>query len=239
MRKINPNQLIKRGDIQHDVTKIKHITSDPMDLYDYCLDVDNDKNVDQYISNIERIVRTSLEYKEMLTVLKEDYGFNQCMFWENVSSEKDPNEPFKKTPRIEIHHEPFSLYDIVNVVLLKRISRQEACRPLEVAEEVLYLHAKGLIGLVPLSVTIHKLVHNSQLFIGMDYVSGRPDLFYKLYLPYIPVSLRQLYDSNLIRSSQIDNEVMRDLDILQPHYLELDDKNNQLTDDYELPIKNE
>ena len=53
-----------------------------------------------------------------------------------------------------------------------------------VAKEVMELHYKLLVGLIPLSQTVHELAHNSRIFIPSDKVLGRYDLFVSLYKPF-------------------------------------------------------
>ena len=82
---------------------------------------------------------------------------NKCSFYENVSN-IDSNDI-----KIEIHHEPISLYDICIIVYNKRNFFHENLS--ELLKEVMLLHYKLLIGLIPLAETVHELVHNKYLFI--------------------------------------------------------------------------
>lgn len=227
MRRILPNRFINTG---NHICKhlIRDIDTSPIPEYDYAIDMENTKSVEQYVKHIESIVRGSYEYKRMINVLKEDFNMTECAIMSNVKHIKDPDSPNRKGPRIEIHHEPFSLFDIVLIVFRKRVIRGEDIRPLIIAEEVLYLHSKGLAGLIPLSVTLHKLVHNGELFIGSNFVSGRPDLFYELYNKYIPTEIRDVYINNIANSGSLSSEIYQELEILKPNYLSLDIPTNIL-----------
>ena len=73
----------------------------------------NEKTRSKFIKSVEKIVRSSLEYREFIAYLRAELGMNFCMFFNNVSRDEIKNLG------IEIHHIPFSLFDIVNIVLRK------------------------------------------------------------------------------------------------------------------------
>ena len=143
-------------------------------------DLLNDKEFKKYISDIENMVRNSFEYRYFIEELKNKHGFNKCSFFENVSSEDG-----SRKVKIEVHHEPFTLYDIVMTVFKKRQANREETTPVAVAYEVLWLHYMGLVGLIPISLTIHQMVHNGYLFIPLDKVRGAYKVFKDAYYDYI------------------------------------------------------
>ena len=101
---------------------------------------------------------------------------DRCAFFQQISSKED------KHVKVEIHHEPFTLYDIVNVVLQKFIDSGEPLNDLLIADEVLELHYANLVGLIPLSKTVHKLVHNStKVKIPINMCYGNYDEFLEKY----------------------------------------------------------
>ena len=138
-----------------------------------------DKIRNKFIKNVEKIVRSSLEYRELIEYLRESLGMTFCTFFNNVSKEKG------RRVGIEIHHFPFSLYDIVNIVLRRREAENLSFDPLDIAEEVLELHYRGIVGLIPLSETAHQLFHRGDLFIPLQYVDRGFLVFYKEYHPYM------------------------------------------------------
>ena len=160
-----------------------------------------DKHKKRFIKNCETLVRRSIEYSNYLGQIKSTLDLTQCSFLHNVDSEK---------ATIEMHHYPFSLYDITEIVLDKRISRKEPITSMLVADEVLELHFMNLIGLVPLSVTIHQLTHSGRLFINMTQVFGYVSKFTKLYRDYIPeenlAKLLKIVELSQSNASMMDNE---------------------------------
>lgn len=155
---------------------------DTIELNDLCLegkfyDLGNEKQKFKYIATIERLCRSSFEYKELIAYLRENLGMHFCSFFHKVSKNN-----FNKTRiRIEIHHEPFTLYDIVAVVLNNRLDKGIATDMLTICDEVMGLHYEGCVGLLPLSETIHELVHSGKLFIPLQFIDIGFNEFYNRY----------------------------------------------------------
>lgn len=140
-------------------------------------DLDNDKDRFKFISTVERICRSSMEYKQLIEFLKVNMNMNFCSFFHNVS--RNINGTAKV--RIEIHHEPFTLYDIVAIILNNRIENEKYISIFDIADEVMEVHYKGYVGLVPLSETVHELVHNGKIFIPLQFIDEGFNLFYRKY----------------------------------------------------------
>lgn len=139
----------------------------------------NEKTRSKFIKSVEKIIRSSLEYREFISYLRAELGMNFCMFFNNVSRDDIKNIG------IEIHHIPFSLFDIVNIVLRKYETEELTIDPLVIADEVMRLHYEGKVGLVPLSITVHELYHRGDLFIPLQYVDKGFILFYQEYKDYM------------------------------------------------------
>lgn len=143
-------------------------------------DLNSKKGKDKFVKAIEKLVRTSDEYKELIEYLKNNMGMNFCSFFHNVSRDLYG----KAKISIEIHHEPFTLYDICHIVLLSHMrytTYGETIDMYDIAEEVMQRHYQGWIGLVPLSTTVHELVHSGKLFIPLQFIDRGFNKFYEYY----------------------------------------------------------
>jgi hypothetical protein len=140
--------------------------------------LDNDKEYERYIKDIETQVRMSDEYKSMIAYLRDNMNMNECAFLKGVSNKND------RSIKIEIHHYPFSLRDITEIVVRKRQYYREALDVQMVAKEIMELHYKLMVGLISLSQTVHELAHSSRIFVPTDKVLGRYDLFVQYYKPF-------------------------------------------------------
>ena len=73
---------------------------------------------------------------------------------------------------IELHHFPLTLYDISEIVLRKRMDADEPLSPIAVAAEVVKIHYRGLVGLIPVTSTIHELLHSGRAYASLSNVYG-------------------------------------------------------------------
>lgn len=146
---------------------------------EYTVSVNTDNEKHRLITRIERIVRSSGEYRDYIAFLRQNIGMDACAFFNNVS--KQTNRKIK----IEVHHTPLTLYDIVKIVLEKYIQTGEVLDDLMIAEEVVKIHYNNQVGLIPLSKTLHEVVHNSEkLTIPMYMIFGNYTKFLREYEEY-------------------------------------------------------
>ena len=182
----------------------------------------NEKGRMKFIKTVERkYIGSSLEYRELIAYLRSSLEMNYCMFFNNVSKDKG------KGIGIELHHIPFSLFDICNIVLRKYEEEELPIDPFVIAEEVMRLHYEGKVGLVPLSVTAHQLYHRGDLFIPLQYVDKGFISFYQEYKPYMKdytEMLKRLIDMS--KTYDIKNNK-----ILQKHLIYLDPMGYKQTPD--------
>ena len=147
-------------------------TPEPMEYY---VSIETDKARDNFIKRVERIVRSSLEYKYYITFLKENVDMKSCAFFQKVCQEESSG---RKRISIEIHHEPFTLYDYCDIITDSWEYEGRPLNDLLIADEVLKLHYENKVGLVPLSKTIHEVIHSSEinhtnkLFVPLHMVYG-------------------------------------------------------------------
>lgn len=124
----------------------------------------NDKDRIKFIKTVERIVRSSIEYRQYIEYLKKEIDMSSCAFFNNVNSECKV--------RLEIHHEPFTLFDITSILVGDFIEKGNMLNPILVAKEVMKLHYMNKVGLIPLSTTCHSLYHDGRLLIPLQCVYG-------------------------------------------------------------------
>lgn len=202
------------------------------DLPEYAIndyDLMDDKDRKKYFENIEKLVRNSFEYRQFTKYLRENCDMNKCSIYENVNN----IDSFKI--KIHIHHHPFTLFDLVTIVYNKRCAYQESLDEELVAKEVLFLHYNLYVGLIPLSETVHELVHNNYLFIPLNRVFGAFKEFANMYIDFIPVELLDLLDRNIEFSEKFNEDSeFANMHILNKSYVYLD-----LSDSYQIPDYNE
>src|SRR5574344_1092448 len=212
---IDPDNIIPSEENTSHTLNINHIPD-----YDFLTwDLDDEKEFQKYLKAIENEVRKSYEYREFTTFIKNNFDMDQCSFL-NI-----PNQG-EFDLRIELHHYPFTLYDITEIVVKKRQYYQESLEVQLAAKEVTMLHYKLIIGLIPLSVTPHQLFHDNKLLIPVDKVLGRYQIFVDMYKAFCSVeqletlSRIEAYsnpESNLYQSNILDENQIK-LQIQDPNY---------------------
>jgi hypothetical protein len=170
-------ELTKEEEVVVEITETKP--------YNWCFtDYEDDKKVLNYIKSIERLVRGSLEYRNYIKYLKEEQDLTQCAFFKNIDISKINGVT------IEFHHYPFNLYEIVDTVLKAQTGfYSHYVNTFDIANEVMRLHYENMVGLVPLSTTVHELAHNGEVFINFDAVYGNVQGFMDTYHDYIDPEL--------------------------------------------------
>jgi hypothetical protein len=153
--------------------------------------------------------------------LKENLDFNSCAFFHNISNSGDSKA------RIEIHHEPFTLYDIVAIVLNKYMETGMPINESYIAEEVMELHYRNMVGLIPLSKTVHQLYHSSikndtgKLFIPINMVYGNFKEFVKEYAEYIEDPIYERFTNRIEATKNLTEESFQSLQ-KEFEYLEIE-----------------
>lgn len=139
-----------------------------------------EEDLDQKLVNyIKAMARRSFEYKEYIRIFKDHLNLTECqVFGINVAEIKGVG--------IEVHHTPFSMETVVNAVLSEMVSTQGfPIDPKDVADNVMKLHYEGIIGLIPLTSTIHEAVHSNSVYIKKSDIYGDFNKFYERYEEYL------------------------------------------------------
>ena len=185
----------------------------PLEPINFISDLEDDKSYKRLIKQIESIVRTSFEYQEFRSYLVNEMNMSTCAYLEGLSS-VDSNRI-----KIELHHTPFTLYDIVEIVVNKHKLEKGVIYPIDIAEEVMELHFRGVVGLIPLSTTVHELVHSGVVFVPLNYIFGNFKQFVEEYEPYIKTETKNALRENI----KVSKEFVKVPDILKPKYMYMED----------------
>ena len=170
---------------------------------------------EKYIKTCETVIRKSMEYKEYIKFLRDNMDMDQCIILSNL---KNGNG---KKYHVEIHHEPFTLFDIVETVITKRLENGESISALNVADEVMDLHYSGMVGLVPLTITMHELVHKGRIFIPLQFIYHKYNEFFAEYEDFMNESLKEKIEAKVNLSLHTEDIVSDSLDV-EFVYLDVD-----------------
>ena len=216
MRDPRMNQLFVNSNEPSEILNMTDIPEYNLEDWEF----KDSKDFTKYIKYLEQTIRGSIEYREYIQYLRNAFEMNRCTIYMNVSNNLTNNI------KIEIHHHPFTLYDIVNIVIRKRQYYNEPLNVQMVAKEVMSLHYKLIVGLIPLSETAHELVHKGRLFIPVDRVLGRYNAFVNYYKPFIEADQLETLDRIEKYSAEQHSKILN-TNILTPNTVSYDIQNPQ------------
>lgn len=200
---------------------IKTETYSRPDDMEYSVILNTDRDKEKFIRRIENVVRSSMEYRDYVVFLKEHVNMTHCAFFNNMENGQGSRV------RIEIHHEPLTLFDIVQTVVNKCIEEAIPLNDLFIADEVMELHYTNKVGLIPLSKSIHQIIHNSnELVIPLNLVYGNYKEFLEEYEDYLDENILDKMERKINETKTIKEEM---LDKLKPSYVYVE------VDGYSLP----
>ena len=175
----------------------------------------NDKNFIKIIKTVERMVRMSEEYKRYLGSLRRSTNVNNCSFLQRVDDD---------SATIEFHHYPFTLYDIVLTVIVKKLMNEEMFSTFNIASDVIKLHFGNKVGLVALSKTMHEMTHIGKLFIPLESILCNYDQFITEYKEYFNNSMISKLNSIIKEDTSRKESNTDDKDFFKVSPLKLNEK---------------
>ena len=164
-----------------------------------------EKQLVKLIKAIERIVRSSDEYSTFIGVLKNDLQIRSSSFFSNITDD---------VATIEFHHYPFTLYEIVEMMIFEHASKGVSFTTFSLSKEVIDIHYSFLVSLVPLSKTEHELAHSGALFINLNQTIGRLHDFVSRFHPVMKEKLIFKL-TQLIKESSTDEFTKNSLELLK------------------------
>lgn len=170
-------------------------------------------NREKLIDRLERMVRNSPEYRDLIKFLKEELRLDHCLLFSNVSAD---------IASIELHHAAMTLYDITDTVLRKHetLYGEDNINVFEIANEICRIHYEGRVLLVPITHVVHKLLHNGEVFIPLQVASqsgfGNWRLFLSIYKPYMSDAFMNRFKNYVKESTKVTEDYQ--LPIIQRRY---------------------
>lgn len=157
----------------------------------YFQDFYDEAAIKRFAKNVEKLIRTSREYSEYIELLRTNcVQLNHDNILHNITT---------GDVDLEFHHYPFTLYDIVTIVMNKHVVDASKFTSFSIAKEVMRLHYRHIIGLVPLTKTMHELAHDGKIFISTKQIFGN----YKQFMAE--------YDSGITMEQKMDIQEIEDM----------------------------
>lgn len=167
-------------------------------------DIYDEKKFQRFIKTIEKQIRTSNEYSNYIGFLNNELGLRNCAILGNIE---------KGDADVEMHHYPYTLYDIVYVCVSRNILLKKKFNSFTIIKEVLTDHYNNIIGVVPLAKTVHQLAHAGEVFINLSQVYGNLNKFNEKYSFAMTDDMIDKF--NLLVKKSHNNTIYSETDILQ------------------------
>lgn len=186
------------------------------------------------ILRLERaIIRPSYEYKNYIQYLKYELDLNKCDLMPGIDVKTDPIS-------LELHHHPFTLFDITQTIAKEMIlnSDGEPVSGFDIAEQVMKEHFENNVGLIPLTSTLHEMVHSNSVVVPLDYIYGNYTNFYNKYKEFMVPELVDKFEDMLISGSspeakkQLEEKLTKKILFLNVTYENPDDIDFDDLDDF-------
>ena len=150
------------------------------------------KDFEKFVKNVERIIRSSVEYRLWVTYIIDNLGQKECAL---------THENINECP-IVIHHHPINLYTIVKTIINDFIKKEQEFSTFDVAIKTIEMHYQNNVGYIVLLSDLHEKFHNSFLKIPIQLFQGNYKYLIQNY---------QLEDDELQQIYQLCNVQMEDL----------------------------
>ncbi len=181
------------------------------------VDIEDDKSFERYTKACKSYIRKSREYRGLMQFIKFDMdNGNKCMFLQNVEQQRGSKI------KIEMHHVVCTITDIIKTVIRKLVYQGLPVNQEVIGHIVMRLHYEGIIGIVPLCTTMHKLIHceDSTLFIPIQNTFfGKPIKFYEEYQEFMDDKLVKKVEQYLTMSQAVIDIEETIPDYLDTHYI--------------------
>ena len=148
----------------------------------------NERSKTKFVKVVESLIRGSHEYRQFISYLKREADLTFCSILNGLDEET--------TARIslEMHHYPFTLYDITETLLNRKIILNEKFTRLSLAHDVLNLHFLLKVGIIPLTKSMHEMAHSESILLDLDSVFGDYESFKTENWFYMSDPLKERYN---------------------------------------------
>ena len=159
----------------------------------------DDKVINKFIKHVESKFRSSDQYLSYVSYIKNEFSLYRCSILGNITTEY---------ASIELHHYPLTLYEITETLIIHAFKNKIKINSFILINMLLDLHYKNLIGLVPLSETVHELVHSkndNNIVIPVESIFGNIQKFIEIYKNDMSNETIERYNKRIEKSNTEGN----------------------------------
>ncbi len=133
------------------------------------------KDYIKFVTCCEKLIRTSIEYKEWKNYIIDDLAVDQCLI---------TNERINECT-IEIHHHLPNLMTVVKAIVNKNLVNNKIFCSFDIATKCIEIHFENKIGYITLLKSMHEKFHNGFLTIPINLIMGDYNSFLLEYSEFL------------------------------------------------------
>ena len=165
---INLNEEIKSSCIEPDhiietnEDSTLHLLDAPFSLPLKISSFSSDKDLFVFVKNVEKLVRSSLEYKYWTSYITDTLCQNTCALTEESLVECN----------LDVHHHPITLFIIVKTIVEDFITKDLSFTSYDIALKTIELHYQNKIGYMVLLSNMHAKYHAGFQKLPVEFIHG-------------------------------------------------------------------
>lgn len=129
----------------------------------------------KFAKNCEKLIRSSLEYKDWRTYILDVLQVNSCMITKERMDEVS----------VEVHHHIPSLFTLMRSLINKKLELEESFSTFDVCQDAIKLHFDNKVGYLVLISSMHEKIHNGYLNVPARLIRGDFNFFITNYAKYL------------------------------------------------------
>lgn len=133
--------------------------------------------LDKFIKSCESKIRTSKEYSAFVSYIKNVIGIDFCQISSNILGSDGVT--------IEMHHNFFTLYDYVSIIINYLKETGQPINTFRVVDKVIDEHYELNVPVIMVAVTNHETIHNRDTFVNLNQAFGNLMGFVNKYKNYL------------------------------------------------------
>lgn len=136
---------------------------------------DDEASYKKFLTNCERLVRGSIEYKLWRNYITDVLNVTSCMVTKETMIDCT----------IEIHHHIPTLFQLVKAIVNKKMDENQEFSTFDICLETIEMHFMNKIGYLALISSMHEKLHNGHLEVPVSFMKGDYNYFMSNYARYL------------------------------------------------------
>jgi hypothetical protein len=136
---------------------------------------ENETELIKFAKNCEKLLRSSLEYKDWRAYILDVLQVNTCMI---------TNERMDEVS-VEVHHHVPSLFTLMKALINKKLEAEESFSTFDICQDAIKLHFDNKVGYLVLITSMHEKIHNGYLNVPAKLIRGDFNYFIANYSKFL------------------------------------------------------